>query len=124
MTWIEPDRDLFVEDRMRKAHDFAHAHHATRVFPAVALSLLTVLILATSVLALPQTAREKIFEQLPFDIPSTLTALRPQHPSTAPTQLAAAATSFPNYLKEKIRNAFCWWRECEESGGVLAQQNP
>ena len=84
-----------VQDVPRKTAP--QRRRSSRALPIVALSLVAVFILATSVSALPQTAREKIAEQLPFNVSTKLTELS-QLPTNAGSQLAASATSFPNQL--------------------------
>ncbi len=107
-----------------RAHATSTHARPSRVLPAIALPLITVLLLATSVLALPQSTRKKITAQLPFTLQTKLANLRPQLPFNAPTQLAAAATSFPTSITQKIRNVFCWWLECENTTVEIAQQRP
>ena len=86
----------------------------------IAATILGLCLLATSAAALGRTS----LAQLPAHLAQPLAAMKLQLPSDATTQLAAAATSFPGYVAENVRNLFCRWLGCETASVAKSAQQP
>ena len=110
----------------------SHIERAKRTRRIVG-ALLGLCLLATSAAAIGGTTLAQLpahlvqpFVDLKLQLPSVphIAIPKPQLPTNAATQLAAAATSFSQQLTENVRNLFCRWLGCETSVAIESTPQP